>query len=78
MTSKFSIKGKLIPLRSNDLLGFVRLSHSTIPNHSMLILPFNATSAAWRFSLAEHQLSMLTQGSHLSSRMSIQGIFHAV
>jgi hypothetical protein len=35
----------LIPLALNELLGFVRLSHSALPEPSCLILPFNLPTA---------------------------------
>jgi hypothetical protein len=43
------MKAKLIPLASNELLGFVRLSHYASPELSSLILSLNAPAAAWRF-----------------------------
>jgi len=49
------------------LLGFVRLSHSALPDLSTLILSFNAPRAAWRFNSPKHQLSILARGSQHSS-----------
>jgi hypothetical protein len=48
------MKAALFPLAFNELLGFVRLSHSAFLEPSMLILPFNAFSAAWRFISPNH------------------------
>jgi hypothetical protein len=46
---------KLNPLALNELLGFVPLSHPAFHRPSSLILPFNLTSAVWRFDSAKHQ-----------------------
>jgi hypothetical protein len=43
------MKSKLIPLRLNELLDFVRRDHSAVHHLSLLILPFNIPSSAWRF-----------------------------
>ncbi|OLE53675.1 MAG: hypothetical protein AUG51_12505 [Acidobacteria bacterium 13_1_20CM_3_53_8] len=59
----------------NELLGFVRLNLSALLELSMLILPFNATSALWRFNYHEHQRSIRARGSQHSSSISIQAIF---
>ena len=42
------MKEMLSPLRLNELLGFVRLSHHASPEPSMSILPFDIASAARR------------------------------
>jgi hypothetical protein len=49
------MKDKLFAVGFNELLGFVRLSHSVPPEPSMLILSSNIASAAWRFNIHEHQ-----------------------
>jgi hypothetical protein len=43
------MKDKLIPLALNELLGFVHLSHSALPDHAALILSFISPDAARRF-----------------------------
>ncbi len=61
-------------LRLNELLGFVHLCHSALPEPSRLILPVNATSAAWRFNHPYLQISIPARGSPHSSFISIQEI----
>jgi hypothetical protein len=71
---KFSIKGWLIPLASNELLDFVRRDYSAFPDPALTILAFNAPDAAWRFTSPEHQLALSVRGSQHSSYFIIQEI----
>jgi hypothetical protein len=66
------MKGKLIPVGFNEMLGFVRRNYSALPEPSSLILSFNTTSAVGRFNVIEHQLSMTARGTHHSSNICIQ------
>jgi len=43
------MKATLVPLRFNELLGFVRRCHSVSSGHSTLNLSFHIPTAAWRF-----------------------------
>jgi hypothetical protein len=69
---------KLIPLRLNELLGFVRRCHSASPEPLTLILLSNVATAAWRFKSTEHSLATLARGSQHSSSISTQGNFRFV
>jgi hypothetical protein len=62
----------LIPLRLNELLGFVRLSHSAFPEPSTLILSFKVFNAVWRFNSHYQQCAIFVRGSEHSSSISIQ------
>jgi len=46
----------------NELLGFVGRSHSASPDLSTLSIPFNKTTAAWRFNSPQHQLAIRARG----------------
>jgi hypothetical protein len=69
------MKGTQSRVGLNELLGFGHLSQSAFPEHSILILSFDASNAAWRFSQTHHQLSILAQGSQHSRSASTQVIF---
>jgi hypothetical protein len=69
------MKAALFALRSNELLGFVRLSHSAFPELPLSILSFNSPTAAWPFNAPYHQRSIPAQGSPHSSNLSTQVIF---
>jgi hypothetical protein len=65
--SKFSMRGKLIPVGSNELLDFVRRNLSAFPDPALSILAFNAPDAAWRSNLPHHQLALSARGSQHST-----------
>jgi len=48
-TDKLTIRDKLIPVGFNELLDFVSRDPSAFRHLSLLTLPFNIPSAAWRF-----------------------------
>jgi hypothetical protein len=52
------MKDKLFAVGLNELLGFVRLSHSASPDHTGLILSSTTPDAAWRFESHEQQLAI--------------------
>jgi len=66
------MKDKLIPLRFNELLDFVRRDHSASLEPSTLILSSNSPTAVWRFISDYHQLSMLERGAQHSRFISTQ------
>jgi hypothetical protein len=69
------MKSKLFPLRLNELLDFVRRSHSVSPDHSPLISPVNATSAAWRFIWPLQQRSKLARAPIIQATSSFNYCF---
>jgi hypothetical protein len=55
------MKDRLIPLRLNELLDFVRRDYSASPHFSPFIVSSNALTALWRFISTYHQLWILQE-----------------
>ena len=56
----------------NELLDFVHLRHSALPDPALSILTFNTSDAAGRFNSPQHKLALAARGSQHSSNISTQ------